>query len=109
MAASQGATVLEMPTAPATGGGVQVDRDRLGTTLGRFGTSLGSLTRVVVVNGSGAPGLGTLIDGKLAPYGFSVLTSQNAQHFNVRRTQIVASGDANLAAAEQAQKVLGVG
>jgi hypothetical protein len=109
LAASRGATVLEMPTAPATGGGVQPDRDGLASILTQFGTSLGNITRVVVVNGSGAPGLGTLIDGKLAPYGFSVLTSENAQHFDVRRTQIVASGEANLAAAEQAQKVLGVG
>ena len=64
---------------------------------------------MVVVNGSGAPGLGTLIDGKLAPYGFSVLTSENASHFNVRKTEIVATGDANVAAARQARQILGVG
>lgn len=109
LASSRGATVYEMPTAPAVGGGDDVDRDALGSTLDRFGSSLGDITRVVVVNGSGAPGLGTLIDGRLAPYGFSVVTSENASHFNVRRTQIVASGDENVAAATQAQKVLGVG
>ena len=49
-------------------------------------SSLGSLVRIVVVNGSGAPGLGTAIDGKLAPYGFSVVTSENASRFNVKRT-----------------------
>jgi hypothetical protein len=109
LAASRGATVYEMPTAPAVGGGDEVDRDALGSMLDRFGSSLGDITRVVVVNGSGAPGLGTLIDGRLAPYGFSVVTSENASHFNVRRTQLVASGDENVAAATQAQKVLGVG
>jgi hypothetical protein len=109
LAASRGATVYEMPTAPAVGGGDEVDRDALGSMLDRFGSSLGDITRVVVVNGSGAPGLGTLIDGRLAPYGFSVVTSENASHFDVRRTQIVASGDENVAAATQAQKVLGVG
>ncbi len=109
LASSRGATVYEMPTAPAVGGGDDVDRDALGSMLDRFGSSLGDITRVVVVNGSGAPGLGTLIDGRLAPYGFSVVTSENASHFNVRRTQIVASGDENVAAATQAQKVLGVG
>jgi hypothetical protein len=74
----------------------------------KFGSSLGSLVRVVVVNGSGAPGLGTLIDGKLAPQGFSVLTSENATHFNVRHSVVVATGEANLAKAEVAAKILGV-
>jgi LytR cell envelope-related transcriptional attenuator len=109
LASSRGATVYEMPTAPAVGGGDDVDRDALGSMLDRFGSSLGDITRVVVVNGSGAPGLGTLIDGRLAPYGFSVVTSENASHFDVRRTQVVASGDENVAAATQARKILGVG
>src|SRR5207342_2299496 len=109
LASARGATVLELPTGPAVGGGVEVDRDALGSILTRFGSSLGDLTRVVVVNGSGAPGLGTLIDGKLAPYGFSVVTSQNASRFNVRKTEIVASGDANIAAARQAREILGIG
>jgi len=108
LAASTGASVLEMPTEPASGGGVEADRDALSTMLPKFGQSLGSLVRIVVVNGSGAPGLGTLVDGKLAPYGFSVVTSENASRFNVKRTSIVASGDANLKAAEVAAKVLGV-
>jgi hypothetical protein len=109
LASARGATVLEMPTGPAVGGGEEVDRDALGSILTRFGSSLGELTRVVVVNGSGAPGLGTLIDGKLAPYGYSVLTSENASHFNVRKTEIVATGDANVAAARQARQILGIG
>jgi LytR cell envelope-related transcriptional attenuator/cell envelope-related transcriptional attenuator-like protein len=108
LAASTGATVLEMPTEPASGGGIEADRNALTKTLPRFGQSLGSLVRIVVVNGSGAPGLGTLIDGKLAPYGFTVLTSQNASHFNVKHTTVVASGEKNLAAAQVAAKMLGV-
>jgi hypothetical protein len=108
LAASTGASVLEMPTEPASGGGVEADRDALSAMLPKFGQSLGSLVRIVVVNGSGAPGLGTLIDGKLAPYGFSVVTSENASRFNVKRTSVVASGERNLKAAEVAAKILGV-
>jgi len=108
LAASTGATVLEMPTGPASGGGIEVDRDALSAMLPRFGQSLGSLVRVVVVNGSGAPGLGTLIDGRLASDGFSVVTSENASHFNVTHSTVVASGQGNLRAAEVAAKILGV-
>jgi hypothetical protein len=109
LAGAHDATVLEMPTAPALGGGVEVDRDALAAVVHQFGPSLGTLIRVVVVNGSGAPGLGTLIDGKLAPYGFSVVTSSNATRFDVKRTEIVASGDGFVAAAQQARKILGIG
>jgi hypothetical protein len=109
LAGAHGATVLEMPTAPATGGGFEVDRAALAGIVSRFGPSLGTLIRVVVVNGSGTPGLGTLIDGKLAPYGFTVVTSSNATRFDVRVTEIVASGDSFVAAARQARQILGVG
>jgi LytR cell envelope-related transcriptional attenuator len=109
LASARGATVLELPTGPAVGGGVEVDRDALGSILTRFGSSLGDLTRVVVVNGSGAPGLGTVIDGKLAPYGYSVVTSENASRFDVRKTTIVATGDAYIPAARQASDLLGIG
>jgi hypothetical protein len=108
LSASTGATVLEMPTQPASGGGIEADRGALATMLPKFAESLGSLVRIVVVNGSGAPGLGTMIDGKLAPYGFSVVTSENASHFNVKHTSVVASGEKYLAAAQVAAKMLGV-
>ena len=108
LSASTGAPVYEMPTEPASGGGIEANRDALSTMLSKFGTSLGSLVRVVVVNGSGAPGLGTLIDGRLAPAGFSVVTSENASRFNVSRTVVVASGEGNLASADAAAKILGV-
>ena len=108
LAASTGATVLEMPTEPASGGGIEADRNALSRMLPRFGQSLGSLVRIVVVNGSGAPGLGTVIDGRLAPYGFSVVTSENASRFDVKRSTVVASGQGNLKAAEVAAKILGV-
>jgi hypothetical protein len=109
MVAARNGPVLELPTTPGDGG-VVVDRDGLTTLLDtKFGVSLGTLIRVVVVNGSGTPGLGTLIDGKLAPYGFSVVASQNARRFNVSQTIVVASGDAFLLEAQQAATVLGVG
>jgi len=60
------------------------------------------------VNGSGAPGLGTRIDGRLAPYGYSVVTSENASRFDVNRSTVVASGEGNLKAAQVAAKILGV-
>ena len=109
MAAAKGASVSEMPTAPSSSGGLNVDQKALDRMLPSFGTSLGTLVRVVVVNGSGAPGLGTLINDKLAPAGFVVVASQNATHFNQHRTQIVATGNEFVDAARRAQALLGVG
>jgi hypothetical protein len=109
MVSARNGPVLELPTTPGNGGMV-VDQDGLTSMLDtKFGVSLGTLVRIVVVNGSGTPGLGTLVDGKLAPYGFSVVASQNARRFNVRQTVIVASGDGFLQEAQQVAAVLGVG
>jgi len=109
MAAAKDATVSEMPTAASSQSGLNVDLKALNKMLPAFGTSLGTLVRVVVVNGSGAPGLGTLINDKLAPGGFVVVASQNATHFNARHTQIVATGNAFVDAARRAQALLGIG
>ena len=104
-----GATVYEMPTAPAVGGGTTSTATRSGACSTGSGRASADITRVVVVNGSGAPGLGTLIDGRLAPV--RVLGRDLGERFTLQRqaNQIVASGDENVAAATQAQKVLGVG
>ncbi|HXY73227.1 MAG TPA: LytR C-terminal domain-containing protein [Actinomycetota bacterium] len=109
MASAKDATVVEMPTAPSSESGLNVDQKALTKALGQFGTSLGTLVRVVVINGSGAPGLGTMINDKLAPAGFLVVASQNATRFNQRTTQIVATGNGFVDAARRAQTLLGKG
>jgi len=109
LTAARGAPVVELPTAASSQSGVNVDTTPMNAMLRRFGSSLGTLVRVVVVNGSGAPGLGTIINDRLATAGFTVVASQNASHFGIHRTVIAAQGSAFVPAARDAQAILRVG
>jgi hypothetical protein len=64
---------------------------------------------VIVTNGSGRPGVGQEVAGRIIPAGFRVVISDNAQRFGRERTQIVANGDAALATAERVREAMGVG
>jgi hypothetical protein len=109
-ASARGAQVLEMPTTAAVGGGLQPNQDGLPALLtSSFGSTLGPLIRIVVVNGSGRPGVGAYVSAKLASAGFWVVSAQNATRFNVRLTKIVAANNDLIARAEEVAKLLGVG
>ena len=109
LTAARGAPVLELPTAATSQSVLNVDTTPMNVMLRKFGSSLGTLVRVVVVNGTGAPGLGTLINDKLATAGFTVVASQNASHFGYPRTLIAAQGSSFVPAARRAQAILHVG
>jgi hypothetical protein len=64
---------------------------------------------VVVLNGSGAPGVGQSVAARLIPAGFRVSISENASSFDHDSTLVVAGTTADQAAAERVQALLGVG
>jgi hypothetical protein len=74
---------------------------------GAFGTPVP--VPVVVQNGNGKPGVGEEVARRLIPAGFRVALSQNAQRFNVVRTDILANGTENRADAGKVRRALGVG
>jgi hypothetical protein len=74
-----------------------------------FGIEIGPPVRVVVLNGSGVPGVGEIVASKLVPGGFRIVASGNARTFDRRVTQIVATTDQAQAQAEQVRRLLGVG
>ena len=107
---AQGATVVEIQTAPSVQGGVEPDPTALSTLIAsRVGPALGPLVRVIVENGNGRPGLGAVVGELLAPRGFLVVASQNASSFDVQETQIVAANASFLPWATEAQGLLGAG
>jgi hypothetical protein len=63
----------------------------------------------VVVNGSGAPGVGESVAARIIPAGFRVVVSQNAQRFDKRTTAIIASGDDHIDEAQRVRDALGLG
>jgi len=104
------AAVIEMPTAPVVGGGVQPDQAAVAKLLSaRFGTSLGPLVRVIVQNGNGRPGQGAAVGELLAIAGFRVVASQNASSFDIAVTKVIAKDSRYVSLAQEAQRLLGAG
>jgi len=74
-----------------------------------FGSPTRTPVRVIVLNGSGAPGVGERVAERLIPAGFQIVASENAASFNHARTSIVASDRAARGAAAEVRQLLGVG
>jgi LytR cell envelope-related transcriptional attenuator/LytR_cpsA_psr family len=112
--AAHGAPVQQLPV-KSFGGDLQrplleVDRDALsGFVSAAFGSDPIEPVPVVVINGSGAPGVGESVAAKIVPAGFRVVLSQNANHFGERTTAIIASGDDHVDEATRVREALDVG
>jgi hypothetical protein len=65
--------------------------------------------RLVVLNGVGNPGIGGEVARILVPEGYRLMASTNANTFDLPETKIIAASDADLASAERARALLGVG
>jgi hypothetical protein len=107
---AQGGQVLELPAEPDEDGSLRADSKAVAALVAsRFPPASHPLVRVAILNGNGEPGIGAVIGALLAPAGFRVVAAQNAASFDVADSQIIASGDSFLDAAQQALTILGVG
>jgi hypothetical protein len=107
---ARGAIVLELPTAPTPDGGVQIDTRGLSQLLAtNLGPAGGTLTRVILLNGTGQKSVGGGLSELLAPNGYQVMAIQRASRRVVPATQIVAADDSFLPQAEQVQQLLHLG
>jgi hypothetical protein len=92
------------------GGLLRPDQDKVEELLSRyFVPTTADVVRLVVLNGVGTPGIGKQVAGILVPEGFRLVSSGNANTFDLEVTQIVASSRGDLKAAERARTLLGVG
>ncbi|HEY3211428.1 MAG TPA: LCP family protein [Actinomycetota bacterium] len=107
--AAHEAAVLEVPTAPAEGGGLLADPDDvadfLQSHLGREGTPL---VRVIVLTANGQKSDVIVVATRLAGLGYRVVAAQPARS-KLGLTQIVAADDSFLSKANEVQAILGVG
>ena len=110
-------TLANLPVKEVSVGGdelYETDPEELsafvGETIGE--TDLAAdLSRVQVLNGNGVPGIGVDVAEKLVGNGFQITLSGNADRLDYFRTRIVTydSSPEGLAAARQAQALLGAG
>jgi polyisoprenyl-teichoic acid--peptidoglycan teichoic acid transferase len=107
--AAQGAAVQPLPTESVGVSYLQADpADMPELVRSLYGLS-GSPIPVIVTNGAGTPGVGESVAAKLIPAGFRIVLSENAEHFGVKETKVIASDDDQLRDAERARDELGVG
>ena len=72
-------------------------------------TSTDDTMPAIVQNGSGEPGVGEAVAVRIIPAGFRVVLSQNAERFDVTRTEVFANGAAHEEEARAIKAALGVG
>ncbi len=100
----------ELPATPSEGRLLVPDDPAIRRTLSSV---LGIQTKppvgVVVLNGSGVPGVGETVAARLVPGGFRIVASGNAQTFDHQVTEIVATTDQAEAQAKRVRRLLGVG
>jgi hypothetical protein len=64
---------------------------------------------VIVLNGSGLPGVGELVAEQIVPDGFRVVVSQNAANFDHDETLVVVGSADDVALGERVRDLLGTG
>ena len=110
LAAAAGASAQVLPTEQATRGLKQPDQSG---TAQMMTTAFGAPDRipipVVVLNGSGVPGIGEPVAERLIPAGFRIVVNGNASSFDHDATLIVAGTEEEQGSAERVREALGVG
>lgn len=110
LAAARGADPAALPVTEVTGGLLLPDEDAVRALMASaFGVPDRPPVPVIVLNGSGAPGVGQAVAEALVPRGFRIVDSGNAASFRHRTTSILAATEGDLAAAERVRELLGVG
>jgi hypothetical protein len=111
MSSASGAGAAQLlPTKPASGRLKQPDQDAIAELVAlAFGAPGDAPVPVIVLNGSGVPGIGEAVAERLIPGGFRVVVNGNASSFDHDQTLIVAGTEEELGSAERAAELLGVG
>jgi hypothetical protein len=102
--------VEPLPTRMSAGGLEEPDYEHIGAALTTvFGAAQRPIIPVIVLNGSGAPGVGEDVARRIVPDGYRVVVSANASTFDHTETLIVAGSQHDRQVAEHVRDLLGVG
>jgi hypothetical protein len=110
LAADERAVVELLPTRISAGGQREPDYEQIAPTLTAvLGVPNRVVVPVIILNGSGAPGVGEDVAKRILPDGFRVVISDNASTFDHDETLIVAGSEHDRQIAEHVRDLLGVG
>jgi hypothetical protein len=110
LTAARGASVEVLPTRETAGEQQRADPDVVRALVtSAFGFPDRQVVPVIVLNGSGVPGIGEAVAARLIPGGFRVVVSENASSFDHDTTLIVVSSEEHRASGEAVRDLLGVG
>lgn len=106
----QAADLYALPVVDLGAGLLRPDEKALDELVDdRFVRPVADEVRVVVLNGVGRPGVGEEVARILVPEGYRLMSTGNANTFDLKATRIISSSQADLPAAERARALLGVG
>ncbi len=110
LAGARGASVDSLPVIQVTDGLLRPDAAAIQRLVASaFGVPDRTPIPVIVLNGSGVPGVGELVAERLVPKGFRLVTSENAASFDHTVTSIVVASNADRPLADRVRALLGVG
>jgi hypothetical protein len=108
--AAAGAPVATLPVVEAATGVFRAEPEAIRAALVQgFGGPDRAVVDVIVLNGSGVPGVGELVAERIVPDGFRVVLSENAANFDHAETLVVVGSAQDVALGERVRDLLGTG
>jgi hypothetical protein len=108
--AARGASVTVLPAEEVPGGLLRTEPGTIRQVVtAAFGVADREVRPVIVLNGSGVPGVGEPVAERLIPGGFRLVVSENASSFDHETTLVVVPSEGRRALGERVRDLLGVG
>jgi hypothetical protein len=108
--AARGANVSSIPSVQAAEGIFVSEPDAVRQAIvDAFGGPDREVVRVIVLNGSGLPGVGELVAERIVPGGFRIVVSENAANFDHEETLVVVGSADDVVLGERVRDLLGTG
>lgn len=105
-----GVDVVVLPAEEGTPGIVRADPEAVRETLvAAFGGPDREVVSVIVLNGSGVPGVGEIVAERIVPGGFRIVVNENASTFDHEETLVVVGSADDVPLGERVRDLLGVG
>lgn len=107
---ARGASVAVLPGDEVSGGFLRPDLDAIRTFVtALWGVPDREVLPLVVLNGSGEPGIGESVAERVIGGGFRVVVSENATSFDHQTTLVVVASEGDRALGERVRDLLGIG
>lgn len=108
--AARGASVSALPIVEAESDVFLAEPEDIRAALvAAFGGPDREVVNVIVLNGSGLPGVGELVAERIVPDGFRVVVSENASNFDHEETLVVVGSADDVVLGERVRDLLGTG